>query len=227
MGRLAAKLSTSRQAAAVGVRRFIFLSSIKVNGESTKLGQPFRSDDVPAPRDPYGISKHEAEIQLRQIGVETGMEVVIIRPPLVYGPGVKANFASLMYWLSRGAPLPLASVKENRRSLLALDNLADLIFACLNHPAAANQTFLISDGESRSTADLLVRLGLALGKPANIFPMPPSLIKLGGLLLGRRDVYDRLCGSLELDDANTRTLLNWCPPINVDEGLRRAAEKFR
>ncbi len=217
----------ARQAAAAGVRRFIFLSSIKVNGESTELGRPFRSDDVPAPRDPYGISKHEAEIQLRQIGVETGMEVVIIRPPLVYGPGVRANFASLMYWISRGVPLPLALVRENRRSLVALDNLADLIIACLNHPAAANQTLLVSDGESLSTVDLMVRVGDALGKPANLFSMPLAVLKLGCLLLGRHDAYVRLCGSLEIDDANTRNLLGWIPPVGVDEGLRLAAEKFR
>lgn len=222
-----ASAALAYQAAAAGVRRFIFLSSIKVNGESTDVGRPFRSDDVPSPRDPYAASKLEAEILLREIGAKTGMEVVIIRPPLVYGPGVKANFASLMYWLSRGLPLPLASVIENRRSLVALDNLVDLIVTCLNHPVAANQTFLVSDGESLSTADLIFRLGVVLGTPANLFSFPPALLKLGGLLVGRSAVYDRLCGSLEVDDTNTRNLLDWRPPISVDEGLRRVAENFR
>lgn len=217
----------ARQAAAAGVRRFVSLSSVKVNGEATQVGHPFAADDTPSPEDPYGISKHEAELVLRQIAKETGMEVVIIRPPLVYGPGVKANFASMMRWLCRGIPLPLAAVTHNRRSLVALDNLVDLIVTCLNHPAAANQTFLVSDGEDLSTAELLKRLGAAMGHPARLFYLPPVLLKLGALVSNKPGIYQRLCGSLQLDIAKTRQLLGWTPPVPVDEGLRRAAEGFR
>lgn len=217
----------ARQAAATGVRRFIFLSSIKVNGEFTELGRPFSADDVPAPEDPYGVSKHEAEQLLRQIATETGMEVVIIRPPLVYGPGVKANFESMMRWLARGVPLPLAAVTNNRRSMVALDNLVDLIVTCLNHPAAANQTLLVSDGEDLSTANLLRRMGAALGRPARLFYVPTALLKLGATVVSKPDIYQRLCGSLQLDIAKIRQLLDWTPPLSVDEGLRRAADGFR
>lgn len=217
----------ARQAAVAGVKRFVFLSSVKVNGEFTEAGHPFTADDAPAPEDSYGVSKYEAEQLLRQIAAETGMEVVIIRPPLVYGPGVKANFESMMRWLARGLPLPLAAVTENRRSLVALDNLVDLIMTCLNHPAAANQTFLVSDGEDLSTAQLLKRMGAAMGKPARLFYLPPTLLKLGATVLNRPGIYQRLCGSLQLDIAKTRQLLGWAPPVSVDEGLQRAAEGFR
>ncbi len=217
----------ARQAAATGVRRFVYLSSIKVNGEFTQEGRPFTSDDAPAPEDPYGVSKHEAEQLLRQIATETGMEVVIIRPPLVYGPGVKANFESMMRWLARGVPLPLAAVTQNQRSLVALDNLVDLIITCLSHTAAANQTFLVSDGEDLSTAGLLRRIGAALGQPARLFYVPPSLLKLGAQAVNKPGIYRRLCGSLQLDIAKTRQLLGWTPPVSVDEGLRRAVEGFR
>ncbi len=164
---------------------------------------------------------------LRQIAAETGMEVVIIRPPLVYGPGVKANFESMMRWLARGVPLPLAAVTNNRRSLVALDNLVGLIVTCLNHPAAANQTFLVSDGEDLSTAQLLKRMGTAIEQPARLFYLPPTLLKLGANVLNRPGIYQRLCGSLQLDIAKTRQLLWWTPTVSVDEGLRRAAEGFR
>jgi len=216
----------ARQAAATGVRRFVFLSSVKVNGEFTETGQPFTADDAPAPKDPYGVSKYEAEKLLRKIAAETGMEVVIIRPPLVYGPGVKANFESMMRWLVRGVPLPLAAMTNNRRSLVALDNLVDLIVTCLNHPAAANQTFLVSDGEDLSSAQLLKRMGAAIGHPAHLFYLPPALLKLGASVLNKPGIYQRLCGSLQLDIAKTRQLLGWTPPVSVDEGLRRAAEGF-
>ncbi len=218
--------SLAKQAADAGVRRFIFLSSIKVNGESTDIGHPFTAADAPAPQDPYGISKHEAEQSLRQIAAETGMEVVIIRPPLVYGPGVKANFESMMRWLERGVPLPFGAVTNNRRSFVALENLIDLIATCLTHPTAANQTFLVSDGEDLSTADLLKRMGSALGKPARLFNVPISLLNHGAVLLNRPAIYQRLCGSLQVDIENTRKLLDWTPPLSVDEGLRRAAEGF-
>lgn len=220
-------VALARQAAVAGVRRFVFLSSVKVNGEFTKPGHPFTADAVPAPEDPYGVSKYEAEQLLRQIAAETGMEVVIIRPPLVYGPGVKANFESMRRWLARGVPLPLAAVTNNRRSLVALDNLVNLIVTCLNHPAAANQTFLVSDGEDLSTAELLKRMSAAMGKPARLFYLPPTLLKLGANVLNRPGIYQRLCGSLQLDIAKTRQLLGWTPPMSLDEGLRRAAEGFR
>lgn len=217
----------ARQAAVAGVRRFVYLSSIKVNGEFTEVGQPFTADDDPAPEDPYGVSKHEAERALCQIAAETGMEVVIIRSPLVYGPGVKANFESMIRWLVRGVPLPLAAVTQNRRSLVAIDNLVDLIRTCLIHPAAANQTFLVSDGEDLSTASLLKRMGAALGHPARLFYVPPSMLQIGAGLVNKPGIYQRLCGSLQLDIAKTRVLLDWTPPVSVDEGLRRTAQGFR
>jgi nucleoside-diphosphate-sugar epimerase len=222
-----ATANLARQAAAAGVKRFVYLSSVKVNGEFTEAGQPFTADDAPAPKDPYGVSKHEAEQLLRLIAAETGMEMAIIRPPLVYGPGVKANFESMMQWLARGVPLPLTAVTQNRRSLVALDNLVDLIVTCLHHPAAANQTFLVSDGEDISTAELLNRMGAAMGYSARLFYLPPALLKLGATVLNKSGVYQRLCGSLQLDIAKTRQLLEWIPPVSVDEGLRHAAEGFR
>jgi len=217
----------ARQAAVAGVRRFVFLSSVKVNGEFTEAGHPFSADDAPGPKDSYGVSKYEAEQLLRQVADETGMDVVIIRPPLVYGPGVKANFESMMRWLACGVPLPLAAVTRNRRSLVALDNLVDLIVTCLNHPAAANQTFLVSDGEDFSTAQLLKRMGAAMGHPARLFYVPPAFLKLGATVLNKPGIYQRLCGSLQLDIAKNRQLLGWTPPVSLDEGLRRAAEGFR
>ena len=224
---LSGTLNLSQQAADAGVRRFVFVSSIKVNGEFTEAAKPFTADDAPSPEDPYAVSKHDAEQLLRKIASETGMEVVIIRPPLVYGPGVKANFESMMRWLARGVPLPLAAVTENRRSLVALDNLVDLFVTCLYHPAAANQTFLVSDGEDLSTAQLLQHMGAALGCPARLYFLPPALLKLGATLLNKPVIYQRLCGSLQLDIAKTRHLLGWTPPVSLDEGLRRAAEGFR
>jgi nucleoside-diphosphate-sugar epimerase len=155
------------------------------------------------------------------------MEVVIIRPPLVYGHGVKANFESMMRWLIRGLPLPLAAISENRRSLVALDNLVDLVVTCVNHSAATNQTFLVSDGEDLSTTELLTRMGAALGRPARQFYMPPALLRLGATIANRPSIYKRLCGSLQLDISKTRQLLGWNPPVSVDEGLLRAAEGVR
>lgn len=222
-----ATLNLARQAADAGVKRFVFISSIKVNGEFTEVGRPFTSEDLPAPEDPYGVSKHEAEQLLRQIATETGMDVVIIRPPLVYGPGVKANFAAMMRWLGCGVPLPLAAVTDNRRSLVALDNLVDFIVTCLYHPAAANQTFLVSDGEDLSTAQLLKRMGAAMGQPARLFYVPLALLKLGATVLNKPEIYQRLCGSLRLDITKTRDVLGWTPPVTVEEGLRRAAAGFR
>ena len=214
-------LNLARQAASARVKRFVFVSSVKVNGESTLPGQPFTADDGPAPLDAYGVSKMEAEQGLRELSAQTGMEVVIIRPPLVYGPGVKANFAAMMRWLRRGVPLPLGAI-HNQRSLVALDNLVDLIVTCLTHPAAANQTLLVSDGEDVSTTELLRRMGQAMGRPARLIPVPASWLKLAAALVGKPDVAQRLCGSLQVDIEKTRRLLGWSPPVSLDEGLRRA-----
>lgn len=218
-------LGMARQAATAGVRRFVFVSSIKVNGERTAPGEPFRADDVPAPQDAYAISKLEAESALRELAATGAMEVVIVRPPLVYGPGVGANFASMMRWLRRGIPLPLGAV-DNRRSLVGIDNLVDLLAACIDHPAAANRTFLAGDGEDVSTAELLRRLGLALGRPARLFGVPPALLALGAAGLGRRAMAERLLGSLQVDIGRTRSLLGWTPPVSLDAGLRATAQDF-
>lgn len=220
-------LCLARQSAVAGVRRFVFLSSIKVNGEETKLGRAFAAGDAPSPQDAYALSKAEAEAGLRALAAETGMEVVIVRPPLIYGPGVKANFLSLMRALRRGVPLPLGAVENNRRSLVALDNLVDLIVTCIDHPAAANQTFLVSDGEDLSTAGLLRRLAAAMGVPARLLPVPVSLLQGATAVLGKGEMMRRLCGNLQVDIEETRSVLGWRPPVNVDEGLRRAAEGFR
>ena len=215
-------LNLARQAAAAGVRRFVFISSVKVNGEATPPGRPFTADAAPAPQDAYGISKMEAEQGLREIAAETGMEFVIIRPPLVYGPGVKANFAVMMRWLRRGVPLPLGAIR-NQRSLVALDNLVDLIVTCLGHPAAANQTFLVSDGEDVSTTELLRRMSQAMHCPSRLIPVAASLLEQVAALLGKRDVAQRLCGSLQVDIQKTRQLLGWSPPLTLDQGLKKAA----
>lgn len=213
----------AHQAAAEGVRRFIFVSSVKVNGESTTKGHSFHANALPAPEYPYGISKLEAEIALRDIASRTGMEVVIVRPPLIYGPGVKGNFSAMMSWLSKGLPLSLGSVGQNRRSMVALDNIIDLLITCINHPAAANQTFMVSDGEDVSTSELLRRLGQSMGKPAKLIPVPGFLLHLGASLLGKSKEANRLLGSLQVDIAKTCELLDWKPPVNLDEGLRRIA----
>lgn len=227
-------LHLASRAAAAGVHRFVFISSVKVNGETTPDPNPsftgardqFHADDTPAPQDPYGISKMEAEQGLRDIAAQTGMEVVIIRPPLVYGPGVKANFRVMMQWLAFGLPLPMGAVTHNRRSLVALDNLVDLITTCITHPAAANHTFLVSDGEDLSTADLLRRMGLALGKRARLLSVPPAVLKLGAAIVGKRELAQRLCGSLRVDTSKTRQVLGWAPPLSVDEGLKKVAEGY-
>lgn len=218
-------LNLARQAAAAGVKRFIFVSSIKVNGEGTELGKPYKADDVPAPADPYGISKLEAEQGLLALTAETGMEVVIIRPVLVYGPGVKANFRSMMGWLHKGIPLPLGAI-HNKRSLVALDNLVDLIATCLDHPAAANEVFLVSDGEDLSTTELLQRMGSALGKPARLLSVPAAWLDGAARMVGKGAIAQRLCGSLQVDIEKTRRLLGWTPPVSVDDALRKTARHF-
>jgi UDP-glucose 4-epimerase len=215
----------ARQAARAGVRRFVFVSSVKVNGEATLLGQPFSADDLPAPLEPYGLSKLDAEQGLREIEAQTGMEVVIVRPPLVYGPGVKANFAAMMRWIARGIPLPLGAI-YNARSMVALDNLVDFLITCVKHPTAAGHTFLVSDGEDMSTTELLRRTAKAMDKKVILLPVPTFILEWGATLFGKRAVAQRLCGSLQVDINKTRQLLGWTPPVSVDEGLRRAAEGF-
>lgn len=213
-------LNFARQAFRAGVKRFIFISSVKVLGESTPLGSPFRADSVTKPEDAYGLSKAEAERGLLALAAASEMDVVIIRPPLVYGAGVKGNFAALCRILSKGYPLPLGSI-ENKRSLVGLDNLVDLIVHCIDHPAAGNQIFLASDNEDISTTDLLRRAGSAMGKTARLIPVPPSVLELSASLLGRRAVAQRLLGSLQVDISKTLEMLNWTPPVSLDEGLRR------
>lgn len=219
-------LCLARQAAASGVRRFVFISSVKVNGEETAIGRPFVEADLPQPSDPYGQSKYEAELGLRELAANTGMEIVIIRPPLVYGYGVKANFAAMMRWLKRGVPLPLGGI-HNQRSLVSLSNLVDLIVTCLTHSAAANQTFMVSDGEDVSTSDLLRRMGKVMGHPARLISFPEYLLKVAAGLLGQADVAQRLCGSLQVDISKARELLGWTPPLTLDEGLAQAVLGFK
>lgn len=219
-------LRIARQAVEAGVRRFVFISSIKVNGEESPADRPYSADDVVAPVDPYGVSKHEAEQALLALARETGLEVVIIRPVLVYGPGVKANFQSMMRWLDRRLPLPLGAI-HNSRSLVSLDNLVDLIVTCLQHSAAAGQVFLVSDGSPLSTTQLLRRMGLALGKPARLLPIPAVWLQLIARLLGRPAIAQRLCGSLCVDIEKTRRLLGWEPPVTVDEAMSRTARYFQ
>ncbi len=217
-------LNLARQAAELGVKRFIFLSSIKVNGEGAEAGLKFTPEDDYIPDDPYALSKWEAENGLRKLAAETGMDVVIIRPPLVYGPGVKGNFASLMRWVERGVPLPLGAV-HNLRSLVALDNLVDFILLCIMHPAAANEVFLVSDGDDISTSDLLKKIANAYGRRAWLIPIPVGLMTFIARILGKKAVADRLFGSLMVDITKARDLLGWQPVVSMDEQLKKMVEK--
>jgi nucleoside-diphosphate-sugar epimerase len=225
-------LDLARLAADSGVKRFVFLSSIKVNGEMTKPGHPFTPDDVHVPDDPYGLSKYEAEQGLLALAQETGMEVVIIRPPLVYGPGVKANFSSMMKWMGKPVPLPFGAI-HNQRSLVALDNLVSFISLCADRkksPQAANQVFLISDGQDVSTTQLLRKVGQAIslqspsGIKAWLVPVPVSVMTFFAKLLGKGDMANRLFGSLQVDSSKTRDLLGWEPVITMDEQLAKMAK---
>ena len=222
---VAGTVNLARQAVAAGVKRLVYVSSIKVNGEATHGGQRFSELDVPDPQDPYGVSKCEAELALRYLAAETGLEIVIIRPPLVYGEGVKGNFAQMLKILAKGVPLPLGAV-NNRRSMVYVENLVDFLVLCATHPAAAGETFLVSDGEDISTPDLLRRLAGAMGHPARLIPVPVVLLQAGAALFGKRDMAQRLCGSLQVDISKARTLLGWTPPVSMDEGLRRTAQGY-
>jgi len=218
-------LNLARQAARAGVNRFVFLSSVKVNGEMTSSGKLFQSDDTFVPVDPYGLSKHEAEQGLSKLAQETNMEVVIIRSPLVYGPGVKANFAMMMKWIYKGIPLPFGAI-HNKRSLVALDNLVNFIIHCVDHRKAANEIFLISDGEDVSTTELLQKVAKAFGKKALLFPVPVNLMMFVAKLLGKGDIAKRLFGSLQVDSSKARELLGWKPVITMDEQLKKTADAY-
>lgn len=220
-----ATIDLAQAASAAGIRRFVFISSIKVNGELTSKDRSFHADDINVPTDPYALSKYEAEIGLRRIAAETGMEVVIVRPPLVYGPGVKANFLTMMQWLQRGIPLPLGAI-HNQRSLVGLGNLVDLLEKCLTHPAAANQTFLASDGQDVSTTELLRALAKALGVPARLLPVPQAWLEGALDAVGREALAQRLCGNLAVDIKKTRQLLDWTPPYTLAQGLQATADHF-
>lgn len=215
----------ARAAAANGVKRLVYVSSIKVNGESTRGNERFTESDTPSPQDPYGISKWEAEQALHRVAEETRLEIVVVRPPLVYGPNVKGNFAQMLKVLTKGIPLPLASV-NNLRSLIHVENLVDALILCATHSAAAGQTYLVSDGEDISTPDLLCQLGAAIGQPARLLPCPPVLLKLAGRLVGRSEQIDRLLGSLRIDNNKIRRELNWTPPNSLHQGLCATVEQF-
>jgi len=219
-------LHLARQAAAAGVGRFIFISSIKVNGEGTLLGRPYTADDKPAPVEPYGVSKREAEDGLRQLAAATGMEVVILRPPLVYGPGVRGNFLRLLSLVDRGFPLPLRLV-DNRRSMIYLGNLIDAINLCISHPKAAGRTFLVSDCEDVSTPELIRRLAEVLDRPVRLLPFPQTLVRFVGKLFGKSVEVDRLLDSLVIDSSKIRNELDWKPRYTMTQGLEETAAWYR
>jgi nucleoside-diphosphate-sugar epimerase len=218
-------LNLARHAAARGVRRFIFMSTIKVNGESTARGAAFTASDAAAPVDPYGISKWEAEQGLKEIASRSGMELVSVRPPLVYGPGVKGNFRAMLRWLARRLPLPFASVR-NERSLVSLDNLVDGVITACVHPGAPGQILLFADAENLSTPELLRRTGAALQKPARLVAIPPSWLRAGGALAGKGAAVSRLLDSLRIDMTLTQRVLGWSPPHSIESGLAKTAESF-
>jgi len=215
-------VNLARQASAQGVKRFIFISSVKVNGESTLIGSPFTAEGEIHPRGAYALTKAEAELKLKQITNETGMELTVIRPPMIYGPGVKGNMSLLVNSVRRGLPLPFGKVNKNRRSMVSIYNLVDLILVCINHPKAANQTFLISDGEDLSTSELLKKIANALGRPIHLFSFPVALLSLIAKLIGKSKSSERLLGSLQVDIHITCELLNWSPSLSMDEALRRS-----
>jgi nucleoside-diphosphate-sugar epimerase len=216
----------ARQAACFGVKRFVYVSSVKVNGEQTSATQSFTELDEPSPQDFYSISKWKAEQALWRIAQETGLEIVVVRPPLVYGPGVKGNFAQMLAVIAKRFPLPLASV-YNRRSLIYVENLVDALIVCATHPVAAGQTYLVCDGEDISTPDLLRQLGDAMGCPAHILPFPPSRLRMLGKLSGKSEQVERLLGSLQVDSGKIRRDLNWFPPYTLQQGLQATAESYR
>jgi nucleoside-diphosphate-sugar epimerase len=215
-------LNLAQQAVEQGVKRFIFLSSIKVNGEHTELDKPFNENDIPNPQDNYGLSKHEAEQGLFLIAQKTEMDIVVIRPPLIYGPGVKANFASMVNVVKRGIPLPFGAI-YNKRSVVYMGNLVSLILRCIDHSAAANQVFLVSDGCDVSTTELLRACATAFGVKARLISIPKSWMQSGASLLGKQAIAQRLCGSLQVDITKAKQYLDWSPPFQLAEGLEITA----
>lgn len=218
-------LALARQAVEAGVKRFVFVSSVKVSGEETTHKRVYTADDVAYPCDPYGISKYEAEQALLKLAKKTGLEVSIVRPVLVYGPGVKANFLSMMKWIKLGVPLPFGAI-HNKRSLVALDNLVDLILTCTEHPAAVNQVFFASDGNDLSTTQMIQQLGVAFGKPVRLLPVPMSWLNLIFTALGKKGLSQRLCGSLQVDITKNKKLLGWAPPVSVEDAMYKAAKSY-
>ncbi len=216
----------ARCAAASGVKRLVYASLIKVNGEQTLEDQKFSEADLPAPQDPYSVSKWEAEQLLQQIANETGLELVIVRPPLVYGPGVKGNFRRLLAIVDRGTPLPLASV-HNKRSLIYAGNLAEALIVCATHSKAAGNTYLVSDGEDISTPDLLRQLAKGLAVPSRLLPIPPAFLQFGGMMIGRSQQMGRLLGSLQVDVSKIHRDLNWVPPYSLQQGLQATIDWWK
>ncbi len=227
----AGTINLASQAFRAGVQRFIYLSTVKVNGEKTRFGDRingvgFCETDAPNPSDDYAISKWEAEQALAHISEETGMETVIVRPPLIYGPGVKANFLQLLRLIDKGVPLPLGSI-DNRRSLVSLGNLVDFMFECANAPAAAGETFMVADGQDVSTPELIRRMAVFLKRPARLVPVPEALLNLGGNLLGKSAEIERLCNSLQVDIRKAQHVLSWQPPLSLDEGLKQTVAWYQ
>lgn len=216
----------ARQAASAGVKRLVYVSSIKVNGEQTTEEQLFAETDEPDPRDPYAISKLQAEQVLQSIAGETGLEVVIVRPPLVYGPGVKGNLFRLLAAIDKGIPLPLAGA-NNLRSFVYVGNLVDALAACATHSAAAGQTYLVSDGVDVSTAMLVEKISLSLGRSSRSFYFPPGLLRAAATLLGRTEQVNRMFGSLRVNDRKIRGELGWTPPYTMEQGLSAMADWYR
>ncbi|AZE77575.1 UDP-glucose 4-epimerase family protein [Pseudomonas synxantha] len=221
-----ATLNLARQASKAGVKRFVFISSVKVNGEETKASCPFTSSDTPAPLDDYGVSKLEAEQALMALAAQTLMEVVIIRPVLVYGPGVKANFQKMLSFVSKGIPLPFRTI-NNRRSLIFIDNLIDFICLCIHHPAATNRVFLVSDGDDLSIGEILEKLSVAMNKKSRLFAFPQPALELLASLIGKREFFQRLCGSLQVDITDAKERLGWKPPVSVDNALAITARYYQ
>lgn len=218
-------LNLAQQAADAGVKRFIFISSIKVNGESTTGSAIFSEPVTFLPVDPYGLSKYEAEIGLRKMSLETTMEVVIIRPSLVYGPGVKGNFLNLLKLSRLPIPLPFGLI-NNKRSMVYLDNLVDLIIACIDHPKAANRVFLASDGDDLSLLRLLTLIRKAMNKPSLLLPIPSFLFNLLGKLSGKPELVDRLIGNLQVDSSDANKYLGWTAPYSVGQGIKVTVDDF-
>ncbi|CAH6977174.1 UDP-glucose 4-epimerase [Vibrio chagasii] len=218
-------LNLAKQAAEAGVKRFVFVSSIKVNGEFTEPGSPFLPNLDNIPKDPYGLSKYEAEVELTKLSKETGLEVVIVRPPLVYGPGVKANFLSMMRMVEKGIPLPFGAI-HNKRSLVYVDNLSSLILTCCEHPAAPGHTFLVSDSQDVSTSQLTRAIALSMDKSPRLLPIPMSWIRVGASVLRKQHIAQRVCGNLQVETRHTKEILGWIPPVTFEDGISKTVEAY-